>query len=493
MTTATVAAPLCRNFINGRWVESRSGQTIERRNPANLKEVTSVAPLSTRAEVRAAIAAAKAAFPGWRETPAPTRGKILARAAALMEAEKEALARTLCREEGKTFKEALVEVQRSINILEFTAGEGRRMGGETVPGEAGKSFNYTFKQPLGVVGAITPWNFPVAIPVWKAAPALVAGNTMVLKPAELTPECAAKVVEIFQEAGLPAGVLNMVLGLGEEVGDELLRSGEVRAISFTGSNEVGSLIYSLAARQMKKCQCEMGGKNPVVVLRDADLGLAVESAVMGAFGSSGQRCTATSRVVVEDAIADRFVEMVVERARKLKVGNGLDADTDVGPLVDEQQLKTVLRYLEAGKKEAKLMLGGSRISGAGFDDGYFVAPTVFDRVAWDSVIAQEEIFGPVLSVIRVPDFEEAIRVANSVKYGLSSSIYTNDARKMFEFIDRIETGMTHVNAPTVASEAQMPFGGMKATGVGLREIGRVAIDFYTELKAVYIDYAPPKK
>jgi alpha-ketoglutaric semialdehyde dehydrogenase len=493
MTTATVTAPLCRNFINGRWVESRSGQTIERRNPANLREVTSIAPLSAREEAREAVAAAKAAFPAWRDTPAPVRGKILARAAALMEKQKDALARTLCREEGKTLKESLIEVQRSINILEFTAGEGRRLGGETIPSESVKNIAYTIKQPLGVVAAITPWNFPVAIPVWKAAPALVAGNTVVLKPAELTPECAAKVVEIFQEAGTPAGVLNMVLGLGEEVGDEILNSSEVRAISFTGSNEVGGLIYSLAARQMKKCQCEMGGKNPVVVLRDADLVLAAESVVAGAFGSSGQRCTATSRVVVEDAVADRFVEMIVERARKLKCGNGLDADTDVGPLVDEQQLKTVLRFLEIGKKEAQLKLGGEQIAGAGFDDGYFVAPTVFDRAAWDSTIAQEEIFGPVLSVIRVADFEEALRVANSVKYGLSSSIYTNDARKIFEFIERIETGMTHVNAPTVVSEAQMPFGGMKATGVGLREMGRVAIDFYTELKAVYIDYAPPRK
>ncbi len=493
MTTATLTAPLCRNFINGRWVESRSGQTVERRNPANLQEVTSVAPLSTREEVREAIAAAKAAFPAWRDTPAPVRGRIIGRAAALMEEQKEALARTLCREEGKTLKEALVEVQRSINILEFTAGEGRRLGGETIPSEAAKNVAYTIKQPLGVVGAITPWNFPIAIPVWKAAPALVAGNTMVLKPAELTPECAAKVVEIFQQAGTPAGVLNMILGLGEEVGDELLQGRDVRAISFTGSNEVGTLIYSLAARGMKKCQCEMGGKNPVVVLRDADLALASEAAVAGAFGSSGQRCTATSRVVVEEAVADQFVDMVVERAKRLKVGNGLDADTDVGPLVDEQQLKTVLRYLEIGKKEGRTALGGTRMSGVAYDGGYFIAPTVIDHVAWDSVIAQEEIFGPVLSVIRVADFNEAIRVANSVRFGLSSSIYTNDARKMFEFIERIETGITHVNAPTVASEAQLPFGGMKATGVGLREMGRVAIDFYTELKAVYIDYAPPKK
>ena len=491
MTTATATAPLCRNFINGRWVESRSGKTIERRNPANLREVTSVAPLSTRAEVREAIAAAKAAFPAWRSTPAPVRGRILGRAAALMEAQKEPLARMLCREEGKTLKEALVEVQRSINIVEFTAGEGRRMGGETIPSEAARNMAYTIKQPLGVVGAITPWNFPVAIPAWKVAPALVAGNTVVLKPAELTPECAAKVVEIFQQAGAPAGVLNLVLGLGEEVGDELLQDHEVRAISFTGSNEVGSLIYSLAARGMKKCQCEMGGKNPVVVLGDADLALAAESTVQGAFGSSGQRCTATSRVVVEQGVADRFVEMVLERARKLKVGDGLDPDTAVGPLVDERQLETVLRYLEIGKREGRTLLGGARLSGGGYDHGHFVQPTVFDHVRWDSVVAQEEIFGPVLSVIRVADFDEAVRVANSVKYGLSSSIYTSDVRKMFEFIDRTETGMTHVNLPTVASEAQLPFGGTKSTGVGLRETGRVAIDFYTELKSVYIDYAPP--
>ena len=493
MTTATVTAPLCRNFINGRWVESRSGQTIERRNPANLQEVTSVAPLSTREEVREAIAAAKAAFPAWRDTPAPVRGKMLARAAALMEKQKDALARTLCREEGKTLKESLVEVQRSINILEFTAGEGRRMGGETIPSELAKNVAYTIKQPLGVVGAITPWNFPIAIPAWKVAPALVAGNTVVLKPAELTPECAVKVVEIFQEAGAPAGVLNMVLGAGEEVGDELLQDREVRAISFTGSNEVGSHIYSQSARQMKKCQCEMGGKNPVVVLRDADLALATEAVALGAFGSSGQRCTATSRVVVEDAIADEFVKMLVERTRKLKVGSGLDADVDVGPVVDDQQLKTVLRYLETGKKEARQLLGGERLGGREYENGYFVAPTVFDHVSWNSVIAQEEIFGPVLSVIRVADFEEALRVANSVKYGLSSSIYTNDARRIFEFIERIETGITHVNAPTVASEAQIPFGGVKSTGVGLREMGRVAIDFYTELKAVYIDYTGRKQ
>jgi alpha-ketoglutaric semialdehyde dehydrogenase len=397
MTTATVTAPLRRNFIRGRWVESCSGQTMERRNPADLREVTSVAPLSTREEVRDAVAAAKAAFPSWRDTPAPLRGKILGRAAALMEKQKDSLARTLSREEGKTLRESLVEIERSINILEFTAGEGRRLGGETIPSEIAKTIAYTIKQPLGVVGAITPWNFPVAIPVWKIAPAVVAGNTVVLKPAELTPECATQVVELFQQ------------GAGEEVGDELLQDPEVRAISFTGSNEVGSHIYSLAARHMKKCQCEMGGKNPVVVLRDADLALAAESTVLGAFGSSGQRCTATSRVVVEHAVADEFVNRLVARAGQLKVGNGLEAEVDVGPLVDSQQLETVLRYLAIGKKEARLLLGGERMAGPAYDNGLFVAPTLFDHAPWDSVIAQEEIFGPVLSVIRVPDFDQALR------------------------------------------------------------------------------------
>jgi acyl-CoA reductase-like NAD-dependent aldehyde dehydrogenase len=493
MATATRTTSICHNFINGQWVDSRSGRTMERRNPANLDEIVAVVPLSTREEVREAIAAAKAAFPAWRDTPAPTRGRIIAKAAALMTEQKDEVARILTLEEGKTFRESLVEVQRSINILEFMSGEGRRLAGQTLPSELPKTLAYTIKQPLGVVGAITPWNFPVAIPVWKAAPALVTGNTMVLKPAELTPLSAIRMVEIFMQAGLPAGVLNLVLGAGEDVGDELVQHPDVHAVSFTGSNEVGGLIYAAGARKMKKCQCEMGGKNPIVVLADADLTLAVESAASGAFGSSGQRCTATSRVVVEDKVADEFVSLLVSRAKELLPGDGFDEKTSVGPLVDENQLETVLRYLEIGKKEAKLLIGGGRVTGGAFDRGLFVAPTIFDHVKWDSTIAQEEIFGPVLSVIRVPDFEEALRVANSVKYGLSSSVYTNDAAKMLSFVDRIETGMTHVNAATVWSEAHLPFGGTKGTGVGLREMGSVAIDFYTEIKSVYIDYGARKQ
>lgn len=493
MATASAPAQTCGNFINGRWVESRSTKAAERRNPANLDELIGLAPLSTRDEAREAIHAARAAFPAWRDTPAPVRGRILARAASLMEQQKDELARLLTREEGKTLKDALGEVQKTVNILEFMAGEARRIGGETLPSELPKNFAYTIKQPLGVVAVITPWNFPVSIPGWKIAPALVAGNTVIFKPASLTPFTGAKVVQIFEQAGVPAGVLNMVVGSGSQVGDELIQNPDVRAVSFTGSNEVGSELYAQGARQMKKCQCEMGGKNPIVILADADLPLAVESTVFGAFASTGQRCTATSRVVVEEQVADRFVELLVERTRKLKVGNGLDPGVDMGPAVDESQLKTNLHYIELGKQTATLRLGGERLSGPAYDRGYFVSPTIFDHVAAGSAIAQEEIFGPVLSVIRVKDFEEALEVANSVRYGLSSSLYTNDAAKIFEFIDKIETGITHVNSPTVGGEAQLPFGGMKATGVGLREMGRVAIDFYTELKTVYIDYTGRKR
>lgn len=493
MATATSTSRICRNFINGRWVESRSARSSERRNPANLDEVIGLAPLSTREETGEAVAAARQAFPAWRDTPAPLRGRVIAKAALLMEQQRDELARLMTREEGKTLKDSLGEVQKSINILEFMAGEARRIGGETLPSELPKNFAYTLKQPLGVVAAITPWNFPVSIPVWKIAPALVAGNTVVFKPATITPFTGAKVVEIFEQAGIPAGVLNMVVGSGGEVGDELLQHPDVRAVSFTGSNEVGSELYAQGARRMKKCQCEMGGKNPLVILADADLPLAVEATVFGAFASTGQRCTATSRVVVEERVADQFVKLLVERTSKLRVGNGLEPGIDMGPAVDESQLKTDLHYIEVGKKEAKLLVGGQRLSGPGYDRGYFVAPTIFDHVAAGSAIAQDEIFGPVLSVIRVRDFEEALCVANSVRYGLSSSLYTNDAAKIFEFIDRIETGITHINSPTVGGEAQLPFGGMKATGVGLREMGRVAIDFYTELKTVYIDYTGRKR
>ncbi|HEV2422123.1 MAG TPA: aldehyde dehydrogenase family protein [Candidatus Acidoferrales bacterium] len=488
MATAVPTTAACRNFIGGKWVESGTTQFFERRNPANTEEIVARVPLSTREEMRAAVAAAKAAVPAWRETPAPGRGKILFRAVRIMEGQKEALARLLTREEGKALTDSLGEVQRGINILEFMAGEARRLNGENYPSELCKNFSYTLKVPLGVVGAITPWNFPFCIPVWKVAPALVTGNTCVLKPAELTPLCAIRIAEIFAEAGLPNGVLNVVFGAGEEVGDELVQNPDVRALSFTGSTEIGCQIYASGARRLQKVQCEMGGKNPVVILADADLGLAVQSCLFGAFASTGQRCTATSRVIIEENVADQFVSALAERADAFKVGDGLDSGVEMGPCVDEKQMNSVLEYIEIGKSEGKLICGGHRLTGGAYDKGFFIAPTIFDHVSPGSRIAQEEIFGPMLSIIRVKDFDEALTAANSSRFGLASSIYTNDASRIFEFIDRIETGITHVNSPTVGGEAHVPFGGIKDTGVGPREVGHAALDFYTELKTVYIDY-----
>jgi aldehyde dehydrogenase (NAD+) len=481
-----------RNFINGEWVESTSAKTVENTNPADTEDVLGVVRLSTREEAGRAVEAAAEAFRGWRATPAPARGRIVARAARLLEEEKENLARLLTREEGKTVGEARGELQRSINVAEFVSGESRRMNGETIQSELPSNFAYTLRQPHGVVACVTPWNFPVAIPVWKIAPALVAGNTVVFKPATITPATAVRLVEIFAEAGVPAGVLNLVLGSGSDAGDEIVNHRAVRAISFTGSNSVGLKLYEQAARRGVRVQCEMGGKNPVVVLEDADMGLAVESTAQGAFGSTGQRCTATSRAVVVESVADEFVERVAARARALKIGDGASPGTDVGPIVDAGQFESVLRYIDIGREDgASLVTGGAAADG--LRKGFFIQPTVFDRVTPDMRIAREEIFGPVLSVLRVKDFEEALHVANDCEYGLSSSVFTNDAARIFRFVEEIETGMTHVNSPTTGGEAHIPFGGTKATGVGDFEQGSTALDFYTELKVVYVDYTGRKR
>ncbi len=483
-----------RNFINGEWVESESSRTAENVNPADTGDVLGTFRQATREEARRAVEAASEAFRDWRATPAPARGRIIQLAARLMEDHKEELAQLLTREEGKTIGESRGELQRSINVADFCAGESRRMNGETIQSELPSNFAYTIKQPLGVVACVTPWNFPVAIPVWKIAPALVAGNTVVFKPASLTPATAVRIVEIFEEAGIPKGVLNLVLGSGSDAGDEIINHPAVRAVSFTGSNNVGIRLYEQVSRRGAKVQCEMGGKNPVVVLEDADLGLAVESTAQGAFGSSGQRCTATSRAVVVDEVADEFVSRLVQRAEGMRIGPGSDPQTEMGPSVDESQWKTVLGYIEIGREDgAELKCGGSRAEGDGLDKGYFVRPTVFDRVTPDMRIAREEIFGPVLSVLRVKDFDEAMRVANDSEYGLSSSIFSNDAARIFRFVDEIETGMTHVNSPTTGGEAHIPFGGIKSTGIGDREQGSTALDFYTELKVVYVDYTGRKR
>ncbi len=479
---------ILKNFINGEWCASSGGRVTDV-NPADADDVVAEAPASTSAEAASACQAALDAFEGWRSTPAPVRGQLLYRVQRRMEQRQQELAEALTREEGKTIGEARGEVQRATNVVEFFAGEARRITGETIPSELPHNFCYTLKQPVGPVGLITPWNFPVAIPIWKMAPALVSGNTVVFKPATLTPLTASLIAEIFDQCGLPPGVLNVVYGGGREVGDTIVRHPAIQAVSFTGSNDVGIGLYGAAAARGIKCQCEMGGKNPIVVLEDADLDLAVESTVQGAFGSTGQRCTATSRAVVVDAVASEFLDRHEARTASLVVGNGLHPLTNVGPSVDERQMQTVLEYVETGRHEgARLVRGGDRLTDNGRDRGWFVSPAIFDRVDPNMRIAQEEIFGPVLSLIRVPDARAALAAANNVRFGLSASVYTRDVAAMFRFVDRLEAGIIHVNSPTVGGEAHIPFGGMKATGVGLREMGRVAIDFYTELKVVYVDY-----
>jgi aldehyde dehydrogenase (NAD+) len=489
-----VGAKRYKNLIAGKWVESAASGTTPNRNPANTEDVIGLAPNSTVEEARAAIRAAEAAYPAWRAVPAPRRGRILFEAWRLMEARKEELARALTREEGKIISESRGEVAKALNVAEYVAGEGRRLNGETTHSELPNTAAYTIRVPLGVVSLITPWNFPVAIPVWKIFPAVVAGNTVVWKPATNTPHTATLLAEILQEAGLPDGVVNMVIGSGSTVGAELVTNPAVRAVSFTGSNEVGGSLYRSGADGGKKVQCEMGGKNPIVVLEDADLPLAIDATVQGAFGSTGQRCTATSRAIVHERIADRFVEGVLARARSLRVGDGLDESIEMGPSVDEAQMRTVLRYIDVAKEEgAKLLAGGRRLESGAHAKGYFVEPTVFDGVTPGMRIAQEEVFGPVLSIVRVAGFDEAMAAANDCRYGLSSSIYTSDSNKIFRFIDAIETGITHVNSPTMGGEVHLPFGGTKSTGVGQREMGSVAIDFYTEWKTVYIDYTGQKR
>lgn len=483
-----------RSYIAGKWIDSTSGKRVANINPADTRDIIGESEQATREETRQAIEAAYAAFKDWRRTPAPARGRILLKAVRLLEDQKEELAQILTREEGKTISEARGEVTRGTNVVEFCAGETRRNNGETIASELPANFAYTIKQPHGVVGLITPWNFPVAIPLWKIAPALAAGNTVVFKPATNTPATAVRLMEIFTEAGVPAGVMNLVLGSGGEVGDEIAKHPAVRAISFTGSTEIGIRLYEQIARRGIPFQAEMGGKNPVVVLEDCDIDLAVEHTASGAFGSTGQRCTAGSRAIVQSSIADEFVEKIVKRAKAYKLGAGADASTDIGPSVDEHQFNTVLKYMQIGQEDgAKLMCGGGRASGDGLENGYFVQPTVFDNVTSDMRIFREEIFGPVLGISRVQDLDEAMKLANDTEYGLSSSIFSNDYNSITRFVEEIESGMTHINSPTTGGEAHIPFGGIKGSGVGPREQGSTSLDFYSEIKVVYVDATGKKR
>ena len=481
------------NLIGGAWVPARSGRTLQNRNPADTDEVLGEAALSGPEDIRDAVDAARAAFPAWRRVPAPKRAEVVARACVLMAERRADIATWLSREEGKVHRESLGEVQKTLNTLEFQAGEGRRLSGVSRECELPQNYAFTRREPLGVVGLVTPWNFPVAIPAWKIAPALVAGNTVVLKPSELTPATACEVVRCFVDAGAPAGVVNLVHGLGADVGAALVSAPEVRAISFTGSTGVGQHIYREGAARGIRVQCEMGGKNPIIVLEDADLELAATATVQGAFGSTGQRCTATSRAIVQERVADAFVEKVLRQAAALRPGGPFEPESGMGPIVSEPQLEKVLHYISVGREEATLRCGGGRLTEGALARGLFVAPTLFDHVRRDHRIATEEIFGPVLSVLRVADFDEAIDVANGVPYGLSSSLYTNDYRRVFDYAERIETGICHVNSPTMGGEAHLPFGGMKQTGIGGREMNEEALEFFTELKTVYFDYTGARR
>jgi len=474
-------------YINGKWVASESGQTFETTSPIN-GEVLATFPKGTRGDVQQAIAAAEAAFPMWKKTPPPKRGEIILNAAQILRRRKQEIGETVTREMGKVIAEGKGDVQEAIDFLEYISGEGRRLLGETTPSELPSKFCMTVRQPVGVVGAITPWNFPTAIPIWKIGAALISGCTIVFKPASITPLCAAKLIEVFEEAGLPAGVLNFVTGGGSTVGMEIVENPAVKAISFTGGVPAGREIYVAAAKQLKPVEVELGGKNPQIIMDDANIELAIEGVLFGAFGTAGQRCTATSRLIVHEPVYNQVMDRLIARTKAFKLGNPLDPRIDVGPVADEGQRRSILEYIEIGKQEANLVLGGAQLSGGEYDQGHFIQPTIFET-KHGTRISKEEIFGPVLSVIKVKNFEEAVNVANDIEYGLSSSIYTTNINLAFRAIDELETGITYINAPTIGAEVHLPFGGVKNTGNGGREAGTTAIDEFTEIKTVFIDYS----
>lgn len=488
--TSTAAVRIYKNLIGGEWADSVTGDVIENLNPADQRDVVGVFQSSGRADVEQAVEAARLAYAKWRLTPAPRRAEILYRASQLLAERKESLAHDMTREMGKVLKETRGDVQEAIDTGYYMAGEGRRMFGPTTPSELPDKFAMAVRQPLGVCAMITPWNFPMAIPSWKLFPALVAGNCCVIKPAQDTPLSTFNFVQSLMDAGLPPGVVNIVSGFGIAAGQPLLEHPEVRAVSFTGSSDVGRIVGESCARGFKHCSLEMGGKNPMIVLDDANLDLALDGAVWGAFGTTGQRCTATSRILVQKGVYGEFSRRLVERARQLKVGNGLDESVDMGPAINRDQFETDLSYIDIGQNEgAKLLCGGHRIDQGDSKYGWFVEPTVFGDAQAGMRICQEEIFGPIVTLVPIDDLDAAIAVANDVKYGLSSAIYTRDVNRAFRAMRDLYAGITYVNAPTIGAEVHLPFGGVKATGNGHREGGIGAIDFYTEWKSIYVDYS----
>lgn len=475
-----------KNLIDGEWVGASNGETFNNENPAKAGDVIGTFPSSTKEDTRKAIAAARAAAKEWGTMPAPARGAILEKASRIIEARQDEYAAILTREEGKTRTEATGEVIRARDIFRYYAGEGWRMGGDVLPSNAGGELLYTRREPLGVIALVTPWNFPIAIPAWKMAPALAYGNTVVFKPASLAPHSGLILVEALVEAGIPRGVINYITGSGRNVGDELVSSPDVNGVSFTGSYSVGKGIYGKAIENMTRVQLEMGGKNPMVVLKDADIDKAVSLAVAGGFGVTGQACTATSRVIVEEAIADKFAQALTAAARNLVVGDGLESGTQMGPAVSQDQLQTDLEYVGIGKGEgAQLLVGGD----VARDNGYYVQPTVFDFVEPKMRIAQEEIFGPVISIIRAQDFDDALEKANGIGFGLSAGVVTNNLQAAFNFSNRIDAGVVKVNEPTTGLALQAPFGGFKHSSANtFKEQGNAAIEFYTRIKTIYVGH-----
>ena len=478
-----------QDYIDGRWVDSASGETFEDTDPAN-GELIATVTRSTTADVDRAVDAARRASEAWRLFPAPRRGEILYRAGEIMLGRKDELAREMTREMGKVLAEAKGDVQEGIDMTYYIAGEGRRQFGDVVPAELPNKWAMSMRHPHGVVAAITPWNFPLAIPTWKIMPALVLGNTVVFKPASYTPLLAVRLVEILAEAGLPKGVMNLVLGSGSDLGDHIVTHPGVDLISFTGSSDTGAHISELAGRLLKRVSCELGGKNAVVVMDDANVDLALDGIVWSAFGTSGQRCTAASRVIVHRAVVNDLTDRLVARAKKLRLGHGLDETTDVGPVVSRSQLERVHSYIPIAEKEGATVAAGGRVPRDGaLAKGFFHEPTVLVDVKPNMRVAQEEIFGPVTAILEATNIDDAIRIVNSTKYGLSCSIYTQNVNDAFRFMRDAECGIVYVNAGTIGAEIQLPFGGMKATGNGHREAGRAALEVYSEWKSLYVDYS----
>lgn len=479
-----------KNLIGGEWVEAHSGKTFLNVNPARHSDIIGEFQESEAADIADAVAAAKAAFAEWRLVPAPKRAEILYRCGEIMLERKEQYAREMTREMGKVLKETRGDVQEAIDTAYYMAGEGRRLFGQTTPSELRNKFAMSLRMPVGVCGMIAPWNFPMAIPSWKIFPALVCGNTCVIKPAEDTPLSTYNLVQSLMDAGLPPGVVNIVTGFGPEAGAPLVEHPDVRAISFTGSSAVGRIVGQSAAKNFKPCSLEMGGKNAMIVLEDANLDLALDGAVWGAFGTTGQRCTATSRIIVHKKIAAEFTKRLIARAQALKVGDGLDESVEMGPQVNQQQISTSARYVEIARHEgAKVLCGGDVLESGTYDDGSFFSPTVIGNVKPSMRIAQEEVFGPVVSLIECDSFEHAIELANGIQYGLSTALYSRDVNHAFTAMRDLEAGITYINAPTIGAEVHLPFGGVKQTGNGHREGGTGALDFYTTWKSVYVDYS----